>query len=410
MRRVGPQLAPSRGSRKQAKWASLFSQSVDLHSVVDALQLRVNDTHPADWVAAYLLCCLNCACPHGCLGGKRADGILGGDEPENALAYPSTMVDSSKKHQSASLREPSVGPYQLTLGELEALGLAMPDRDRKKLQASVEDSCVGQSYRDMPVLEIWRRFELRYVPGYVNSSLSHWGSGRRPLVLMLRIPSPSELLQLQSSGRRCVTCLCQPDQLGREFTDEYPPYAVKDAFHFAIHDLQHAEKFAGGSVLAGENYYMEQVGLLSQLTLVWDWLHSARVAKVVDQELMRDMAHLVSDMNTASAHMVDFLRARWEGAARRQQQAPNASAIGVQCSMQLASQLRSEFANVMDMLTADINDSRELRHAGWDSTTGFKDFDSKTFRTFFHNRGIARLVELGVSRDTLLAAWPTPSV
>jgi hypothetical protein len=154
------------------------------------------------------------------------------------------------------------------------------------------------------------RFQLGSVPIFVNRSVVHWAAGRRPVVLMRRVATPQELMAMQAAGRRwcggrarstskiigdadvcgvwlcSVTCFCSPAELGAEHRDSYPPCesrpprarlqpfnalqwsvtcllslltvplpsdAVKDALHFALHDLQHMEKFVD------EAFFCEQV-------------------------------------------------------------------------------------------------------------------------------------------------------
>ena len=112
---------------------------------------------------------------------------------------------------------------------------------------------------------------------------------------------------MQGQGRRCVTCFCE--DLGREIVDSYPPFAVKDCLHFVFHDLQHAEK------LVDPELYCEQVGFLHEMRKVWARSRAGNFRVPMSLELRRDIAHVVSDMNCCSVQMLDFLLARWQGAA-----------------------------------------------------------------------------------------------
>ena len=174
--------------------------------------------HPADWVAAYLLLCLSAIFPGGFLGGKLSVELVG--EPS---AFPSSQVwvdDSSQEWGQAvgaaaeeeeegsaeeegmrgeeaavELRldiDPQRTPPNLLLREVE--GLQLVERDLKKLGG-----------RDTAVLDVLRGFQLKNVPVFVNKCLVHWAAGLRPLVLMARVATPSELLEMQATGRRCVT-------------------------------------------------------------------------------------------------------------------------------------------------------------------------------------------------------------
>ena len=110
-----------------------------------------------------------------------------------------------------------------------------------------------------------QRFQLPCIPIFVNECLLRWSVGLRPLVLLDRLATPMELLEMQADGRRCVTCFCTQAELGREWVDSYAPFAVKDALHFMIHDLQHMEKFVAPA------YYCEQIGFLHKMRAVYAW-------------------------------------------------------------------------------------------------------------------------------------------
>jgi hypothetical protein len=161
----------------------------------------------------------------------------------------------------------------------------------------------------VPVVEVFVRFELRSVPTWANRSIAAWAAGQRPLVLMTRAASVEELMVMQGEGRRCVTCFCKASELGREWTDLYAPYAVKDSLHFTLHDLQHVEK------LVDPELYCEQVGFLRSMRWVWEWMKAGKCRVPVSLNLRRAVAHVVSDMNCCSVQMLDFLLAQWQGAA-----------------------------------------------------------------------------------------------
>ena len=65
------------------------------------------------------------------------------------------------------------------------------------------------------VLQLLSSFQLSNVPIFVNTCLCHWAAGLRPLILMTRVATPVELMKMQGEGRRCVTCFCAPDELGK---------------------------------------------------------------------------------------------------------------------------------------------------------------------------------------------------
>ena len=60
--------------------------------------------------------------------------------------------------------------------------------------------------------------------------------------------------------------------------------------------------------------YVKQISCALPLTLTLN----RSEARLADKQLRQDVGHLVSDMNTCAAHMVDFLRARWHASMTRQ--------------------------------------------------------------------------------------------
>jgi hypothetical protein len=149
------------------------------------------------------------------------------------------------------------------------------------------------------------------VPAYVNDCLTHLLRSQRPVVLLDRLATPSELLTWQSSGLRCVTCLLSPSDLSAPHTDFYPPFATKDALHFAIHDLQHLDKFTDPA------FYAEQVGFLHRMKPVRAFAATSGGSALAGKELRKDVGHAISDMNANSVHMQDFVTGRWAVAGRR---------------------------------------------------------------------------------------------
>lgn len=247
--------------------------------------------------------------------------------------------------------------------------------------------------------------------------------------------------EMQASGRRCVTCFCRASELGREWVDSYPPFAAKDSLHFMMHDLQHVEK------LVAPAYYCEQVGFLYKMRAVYAWakpqagqaapelpVPSSSSSSVVsdgdghdsdgeaggggggsvlmreDKELRADIAHLVSDMNTCCAHMMDFLLAKWWGAASRYRErqqhshgstSPSGDGAGpadnngraAAASRQL---LEEELSIILDLLVADGLPGRVLGTPPPLENS----FDSVAVRAFFRSVGCAQLArEIGCEQQ-----------
>ena len=219
-----------------------------------------------------------------------------------------------------------------------ALFAAEPRRRRRLADAAhaVEADAVPAGRRDAGVGEGVHgggdadpRRRLRHAGRQrAEAARADGGGWLEDVVLLDRLATPMELLEMQADGRRCVTCFCTQAELGREWVDSYAPFAVKDALHFMIHDLQHMEKFVAPA------YYCEQIGFLHKMRAVYAWAKpvlflqpendggGGSLLMLEDKQLRADVAHLISDMNTCSAHMLDFLLAKWWGAStRRQRQA-----------------------------------------------------------------------------------------
>jgi hypothetical protein len=283
------QRARSTGSRKLCKWARALASS-DLGRCVALLEQRLPEVHPADWVAAYILLCLSCVFPAGCIGGRRGHSV----QEEDGARHPRTAQMICAHGEGRRHCHPSAVAGALRCADV--CGLVLSDRDIQRLGGI-----------DHAVVDVFARFELLCVPPWVNRAVVAWANGLRPLVLMTRVASVEELLFMQGQGRRCVTCFCK--DLGREIVDSYPPFAVKDCLHFVFHDLQHVEK------LVDPELYCEQVGFLHEMRKVWARSRASNFRVPMDLELRRDIAHVVSDMNCCSVQMLDFLLARWQGAA-----------------------------------------------------------------------------------------------
>lgn len=349
---------------KQATWASALS-SAELFEAVSALRGQILDVHPADWTAAYVLLCLSHVFPQGFIGGRLTIPVPD-REPK---AFPSSQVDTSAKPSASALDAESVDidsgktpASQLLLRDVAGLHLVQRDVDRI--------SSIGGL--DCPVVRVFDKFELKQVPGYVNHCVSRWSIGLRPLVLMLRVATPGELLTMQAEGRRCITCFCGQEELGKEWADSYPPYAVKDTLRFAFHDMQHAERFTQ------PEYYCEQVGFLHRMRRVHARLQRGE-SVVVDRQLRLDVVHVVSDMNSCCVHLLEFLLRRLACAAKRTSQ---------------EAKLNGEIAEVLGLLFDNEQPSDCQLDLAW-------------ARAMFHEEGVRQLaVQAPDQGQSMAAFWP----
>ncbi len=80
---------------------------------------------------------------------------------------------------------------------------------------------------------------------------------------MFDLPTPVELMMMQSEGRRVVSCHVKKHELNESFKDPYPPFEEKDVVKFLIHDLQHMEKFVDPKFYAEQECTQRNVELCS---------------------------------------------------------------------------------------------------------------------------------------------------
>jgi len=271
--------SPSLGSQKQTKFAPLLANPT-LHKSIRQLHYDYIDTiHPADFVASYFLLLCSYTNPNGFI--QKAHATQPDSQPHTA--YPRSQVWSYSHKRTIN---PSEDPPPFTLSKIPNLKLS--PRDASRFPPTT------------PVIEIFQQCHLSPLPFYVNTCLVNWRLNCRPIILLTRLATPTELQAMQAIGLRCLTLFCTPASLVATHADFYPPYAVKDALHFAVHDLQHLEKFVN------EVYYMEQVGFLHRMEAV-----RAFVKEGGGKQIRFDVGHVIADMNTNVIHLLDFLKAKW---------------------------------------------------------------------------------------------------
>lgn len=138
--------------------------------------------------------------------------------------------------------------------------------------------------------EIFANFALKSTPMTVNRAILEWGQGRYGLELMFRIPSPSEVLNQQKKGRRCVTCILDK-RMASYILGE------RDALSFTMHDLIHADHF-----YFHNECYQGQLGfygLLDKTFAYFDLSH---------EEFAREFEYVIADMNAYAIHLLKCLK------------------------------------------------------------------------------------------------------
>ncbi len=128
---------------------------------------------------------------------------------------------------------------------------------------------------------------LRKVSLRVNRSLIAWSEGRYGLQFTTRIPTPYEVLEMQTQGQRIVS-------LPQKSTNGKTPY------EFVIHDLEHADRFFHDPILQAQ-----QVDFFKRLKTSMD---AGRFKSFLrDAEFEKKFNYLISDMNSHPAHMEHYL-------------------------------------------------------------------------------------------------------
>lgn len=137
----------------------------------------------------------------------------------------------------------------------------------------------------------------RSIPFSAAKSLCAWKAGAYKLKLITSIPSPEEVLLMQSQGQRYVSMLIEPEQI-RTFVDE-----GRDVLGFIIHDLIHADHF-----FADQNKAQAQIQFCQKLLIILD---NPEIQNMLgsDAEFKTEFHYLMSDMNSVPLHLLKTLKA-----------------------------------------------------------------------------------------------------
>lgn len=122
-----------------------------------------------------------------------------------------------------------------------------------------------------------------------------------PAELYAHVPEPRVVLELQASGRRCVSLLARDTP-----ADPFP-----NGFEFALHDLCHLDKFASAEHHAGQVGFFAS---LLDLTASAAWTSTERT---LDATFASDRDRVGADTNGSSVYLFAVLKMRLKMAARR---------------------------------------------------------------------------------------------
>ncbi|MFS4457709.1 hypothetical protein [Bdellovibrio sp. HCB2-146] len=184
---------------------------------------------------------------------------------------------------------------------------------------------------------------FRSIPISVLRSLAAWNTGQYPLKLWTTIPSPEEVLVLQTQGQRCVTMFIKTEEMAELVSDG------RDAFGFLVHDLIHADHFFLDPAKA-----QAQIQFSQKLLVLWESPFMQELLQK-DAVLLGEFHYLMSDMNSVPLHLMKTLKALLLGHIKRSANIGLASA--------LPEQLEAHFRALFNQALSPWNFSDSAVHA-----------------------------------------------
>ncbi|MGZ3782793.1 MAG: hypothetical protein ACXVCY_19275 [Pseudobdellovibrionaceae bacterium] len=211
---------------------------------------------------------------------RRPNDFLGGVHNEDLLYADNPKSISSKQ-----------------VVEILCADLPMPLKNAKSLERLKSSE---------PFVDYFCSLSWRSIPLSVAKSLCAWRSGRYSLNLLTYVPTPEEVLLMQTQGQRCVSMLIEPEQI-RTFVDE-----GRDVLGFIVHDLIHADHF-----FADQEKARAQIQFCQKLLTV---LNFFEIQQMLDRDAIfkSEFHYLMSDMNSVPLHLLKTLKAILLGYFKRQ--------------------------------------------------------------------------------------------
>lgn len=148
-----------------------------------------------------------------------------------------------------------------------------------------------------PFVDHFCSMSWRSIPLSAAKSLCAWRSKRYALRLLTFVPSPEEVLLMQTQGQRCISMLIEPEQM-QSFVEE-----GRDVLGFIIHDLIHADHFFSDAEKA-----RAQIQFCQKLVMVLD-LPEIKKMLQLDSVFKSEFHYLMSDMNSVPLHLLKTLKA-----------------------------------------------------------------------------------------------------
>lgn len=143
----------------------------------------------------------------------------------------------------------------------------------------------------LSVLDLYTNYNLKGIPEAVNRTMINWIQGKWSIVLLTHIPSPRELLKLQTKNSRCITLTVNHDDIDRLVLSS------RDPLSFVLHDLHHADCFFNQ-----KETQKGQLGFYSLVEKIYDQPLLKNSLKD-DRQFKSEFDYVVSDMNAYVIHL-----------------------------------------------------------------------------------------------------------
>lgn len=150
---------------------------------------------------------------------------------------------------------------------------------------------------DISLYQLVSQFAFYGIPVSINRALTRWFEGVYPLQLWMNIPTPEQLLRIQTEGLRGVTVFEDEKHLSTMIN------SLRDPFEFILHDLEHADRF----FFHPENQ-RGQMGFFKKLHHFWRHQDLQKMYKQ-DATFQHEFDYLMADMNSYSVHMLQYMKA-----------------------------------------------------------------------------------------------------
>lgn len=147
----------------------------------------------------------------------------------------------------------------------------------------------------MNLTDFLNQIKIKAFPESCHRSLCFMMSGRYPLDIVRHIPTPAELLRIQTAGRRIVS-------LNENFEEwTHQKYSERDHLGFLMHDLIHADHF-----FYEPKHQLGQLGFFAFIqTIISD---KSLEAMLCSEDFKTQFEYVISDMNSHPVHLFQTLK------------------------------------------------------------------------------------------------------